>query len=80
MDVRSAARAGLAGVCAVGWLAQGTPAQAVGFTYSGYVRQHLSVNLQDAPERANPIRPGEFLGASTRDSPVAAHSASTPAT
>ena len=69
MDVRQKARAAVAGACVLGCAGAWRPAVAIEFSYSGYVRQHLSVNLQDAPERAYPIRSGEFLGNATRDTP-----------
>ena len=46
--------------------AAGLPAQAIEFSYSGYVREHLSVNLQDAPEPNYPVRSGEFFGLGSR--------------
>ena len=62
MDVRRKTRARLSTLCALASVAAvgSSPATAIEFSYSGYVREHLSVNLQDAPERTVPIRQNAF--------------------
>jgi hypothetical protein len=60
-------RAGAAG--AVAALVAALPAQGIEFSYSGYIREHLSVNLQNAPE-LGPVRSeGEFFGGGSRRTP-----------
>ena len=76
MDVRRIAaarlRAVVGGVCAA-LLGFAPSTWAIEFSYSGYVREHLSVNLQDAPERTVPIRqnvfasPNSLIGAENFD-------------
>jgi hypothetical protein len=51
---------------AVGALMSSTGAGAIEFTYSGYLREHWSVNVQNAPEHVVPLRDGEAFGLDSR--------------
>ena len=58
------ARAGMALAACLSVIAPASQAT-FDFSYSGYVREHISVNLQDAPEPV-PRRAGETLGLGSR--------------
>ena len=51
------------GALLLGWAAPGHAV--VDFSYSGYIRTHISVNLQDAPE-LSPRRDGSFANLNSR--------------
>jgi hypothetical protein len=66
MDVsRTRARRGATVVLGFAAIAS-DPASGIEFSYSGYIREHLSVNLQNAPEHTRVLTPGETIGRASR--------------